>query len=330
MAEEWREMAERVRNWGRWGDDDQLGCLNYITPEKVARAAQSVKRGERFSLAIPVDAYGPQGAHGYRRNPIHLMSLEGADDDMVRVLREWEHGGEQEQQLADLFENGPMRWNDDIIIMPLQGGTQWDGLAHVYYDGKLYNGYPASAVTSAGATKDGIDHVGRAGGIMGRGVLLDVARHLDVPRLEQSFVIGADLLDEVVDAQGVTLEDGDIVVIRTGWWTHFLEHRDGDAWLAGSPGISWRVAEWLHDRRIGAIAADNIAVEVIAPEVEGHFLLFHMLAIRDMGMSLGEIWDLEALSEDCANDGVYEFFLLTAPLIVPGGIGSPINPVAIK
>ena len=94
--------------------------------------------------------------------------------------------------------------------------------------------------------------------------------------------------------------------------------------------MSWRVAEWLHERRIGAIAADNIAVEVIAPEVENHFLLFHMLAIRDMGMTLGEIWDLEALAEDCARDGVYEFFLLTAPLVVPGGIGPPINPVAIK
>jgi kynurenine formamidase len=327
---DWQEMADRVRNWGRWGAEDQLGTLNFITPDRIARAAHSVRRGARFSMAIPVDAYGPQGAHGYRRNPIHMMSLDGGDENANRALSEWEAGGQQEQDITGLWETGPLRWNDDIIIMPLQAGTQWDGLAHVYYDGKLYNGFPASTVTSAGATRDGIDHVGRAGGIMGRGVLLDVARHLKVQRLEPGYVIGADLLDEVIDAQSVRIEEGDILVIRTGWWTHFLEHRDADAWLAESPGVSWKVAEWLHGHSIGAIAADNIAVEVITPEVENHFLLFHLLAIRDMGMSLGEIWDLETLSEDCAEDGIYEFFLTTAPLIVPGGIGSPINPVAIK
>jgi len=328
--DEWRAMADRIRNWGRWGPDDQLGTLNFITPEIVAKAAKSVRRGERFSLTIPVDAYGPQGSAGYRRNPIHLLSLDGGDENMAEALRSWQHGGQQEQDIVNLWDNGPLRWNDDYIIMPLQAGTQWDGLAHVYYDGRLYNGYPAASVTSAGASQIGIDHVGRSGGIIGRGVLLDVAREVGVPRLDPSFVIDTDLLDSVVSAQKVELMPGDIVVIRTGWWTHFVEHRDSDAWLAGSPGVSWRVAEWLHERDIAAIAADNIAVEVIAPEIENHFLVFHMLAIRDMGMSLGEIWDLEALAADCEADGVYDFLLLTAPLVVPGGIGSPINPIAIK
>jgi kynurenine formamidase len=331
MVEEWREVAERVRNWGRWGDDDQLGTLNFITPEKTLRALQSVRRGHRFSLAIPLDAYGPWGAHGYRRNPIHLMTLDGGDENMTRALRAWQDGGGQEEQyIVNLWDSGPLRWADDFIIMPLQASTQWDSLAHVYYDGQLYNGYPASMITSAGAAKNGIDRVARVGGIIGRAVLVDVARHLELPHLEPGFVIGTDLLDAVIDAQGVTLEEGDTLVIRTGWRKHFLEHRDPEAWLGGAPGISWRVAEWLHVRQIAAIASDNPAVEVIVPEVEHHFLLFHMLAIRDMGMSLGEIWDLEALAADCAEDHVYEFLLVAPPLLVPGGVGSPINPVAIK
>jgi len=330
MTEEWRTVAETVRNWGRWGPDDQRGTLNFITETQVAKAAATVKRGARFTLSIPLDAYGPQGAHGYRRNPIHLMALDGGDRAMASALQEWKSGGgEQEEGIVHLWSNGPLRWADDFIITPLQAGTQWDGLAHVYYDDRLYNDFPASAITSAGATRDGIEHIARTG-MVGRGVLLDVARHLNQDVLDDSFVIDTDLLDDVVEAQGVTLEEGDILVIRTGWRRDFLANPDGDSWLARSPGVSWRVARWLHERNVAAIASDNIAVEVITPEVENHFLLFHMLAIRDMGMSLGEIWDLEALAEDCANDRVYEFLLAAPPLLVPGGVGSPINPIAIK
>jgi kynurenine formamidase len=330
MAEDWRGMAEQIRNWGRWGEDDQLGTLNFITPEKVAAAAHAVQRGARFPLTIPLSAYGPQSGNGYRRNPIHLMALDGGDNEINEAVRNWKAGGVQEAGVVALWDTGPLRWNDDYIMTPLQAGTQWDGLAHVYYEGKLYNGYPASAVTSAGATKDGIDVVAGSGGVVGRGVLLDVARYLKLDRLEPEYVISPELLDEVVAAQEVELGEGDILVLRTGWRTHFVEHADGDAWLAGSPGVSWRVAGWLHEKKIAAIASDNVAVEVITPEVENHFLLFHCLAIRDMGMSLGEIWDLEALGEDCAREGTYDFLLTAPPLLVPGGVGSPITPIAIR
>jgi kynurenine formamidase len=222
-----------------------------------------------------------------------------------------------------------MRFNDDYIMMPLQAGTQWDALSHVYYDGQMYNGVPAAAVNSFGATKNSIDKVDRKG-IVSKGVLLDVAHHRGVPHLPPNTSISPEELDEVAKAEKVTVESGDIVLVRTGWWTTFLENRDGEAWTAGSPGVSWRVAEWLHRHEAAAIACDNIAVEVSGAEVDGVMLAFHLLCIRDMGLMLGEMWDLEALSRDCAADGVYEFQLAAPPIRVTGAVGSPINPLALK
>ncbi|HEX4888774.1 MAG TPA: cyclase family protein [Alphaproteobacteria bacterium] len=327
MSSEWRKVAEKISNWGRWGKEDQLGTLNYITPAKIASAAATAKQGKLFPLSIPLDAYGPQGASGFRRNPIHIMSVDGGDEHMARFLEGW--GGANEAQMVAMT-SGPMRFTDDFIIMPLQGSTQWDALSHVYYDGQLYNGYPAASVTSFGATKDSIDQVAGKGQIVSRAVLLDVARHRKVNYLPPQTVISPEELDDVAKAQKVTVESGDIILIRTGWRLNFLETKDGAQWLHNSPGLSWRCAEWLHNRQAAAIASDNIAVEVTASEFDDAFLVFHMLALRDMGMMLGEIWDLEALGADCAADGVYAFLLVAQPLRVTGGVGSPVNPIAIK
>jgi len=121
-----------------------------------------------------------------------------------------------------------------------------------------------------------------------------------------------------------------VVLVRTGWWQRFVETRDGAGFLSGSPGLSWRCAEWLHEKKAAAVAVDNVAVEVSPAEIEGTTLLFHMLALREMGMMLGEIWDLEALGADCAQDHVYEFMLVAQPLLLPGAVGSPVAPLAIK
>ncbi|MVU81472.1 cyclase family protein [Nocardia sp. ET3-3] len=327
MGEEWREAAERVRNWGRWGEDDQLGTLNLLTPERIARAATRARQGRSIPLGVPFDAYGPQGSSGMRRNPVHLMAIDGGDAELAAHLAGW--GGAAEAQVAGMYAHGPMRFNDDYMILPLQAATQWDALSHVYYDGLLYNGYPATAVTSLGATRLGIEQVAERGGVVGRGVLLDVARHRNLDRLEGGAVVGPHELEAVAGAQGVALEPGDILVIRTGWWTHFLEHRKQSEWFRASPGLSWRCAEWLREHDIAAVAVDNPAVEVMRPE-DGVMLPLHMLALRDMGMPLGEIWDLEALGADCAEDGVYDFLLCAPALRIPGAVGTPISPVAIK
>ncbi|MFJ9367573.1 cyclase family protein [Nocardia sp. NPDC101769] len=327
VTEEWRKVAERVRNWGRWGDDDQLGTLNLLTPDRIAYAATRARAGRTIQLGIPFDAYGPQGSSGFRRNPIHLMAVDGGDADLATVLDGW--GGRNEAQVAGMYAAGPMRYNDDYIMMPLQTATQWDALSHVYYDGLLYNGFPAAAVTSFGAAKLGIEHVAERGGVVGRGVLLDVARHHHLDRLEAGTIVTPRDLQATADAQDVELRPGDILLVRTGWWTRFLETRRPAEWFGASPGLSWRCAEWLHEHDIAAVAVDNPAVEVMRPE-DGVMMPLHMLALRDMGLPLGEIWDLEALSRDCAEDGVHDFLLCAPALRIPGAVGTPISPIAIK
>jgi Predicted metal-dependent hydrolase len=324
VPDELRAAARKVSNWGRWGPDDELGTLNHITPAHVARATALARRGAVFSLSVPFDADGPQGAHGYRRNPVHLMTLDGGDHDVAERLGGW--GGEAERQVSELWR-GPMRFNDDFIMMPLQCATQWDALAHVYYEDRLYNDRPAGTVTSFGATRNGIDKVAARGMVVGRGVLLDVVAHRGATHLEAGAVIGPEELEAVAAAQGVDVGTGDILLVRTGWWQYF---RSTGGSGAGGPGITWRCAEWLHEREVAAIAADNLALETSTKEFPGVTLPFHMLALRDMGMLLGEMWDLETLAHDCAEDGVYEFLLVAQPLLITGAVGSPINPLAIK
>ena len=127
----------------------------------------------------------------------------------------------------------------------------------------------------------------------------------------------------------MSIEPGDIVVVHTGWWTRFT--RTGDGAAAGS-GLHWSAASWLHDHRVAAVAADNLMVEDPDQEsgVTGTLLPMHMLCLRDMGLMLGEYWDLGALAADCASDGRYDFQLIAPPLRVVGAVGSPVNPIAIK
>jgi kynurenine formamidase len=182
-------------------------------------------------------------------------------------------------------------------------------------------------VTSLGAFHCGIDKVD-VKGITSRGVLLDLVKLRGV---ETYCDIGVPItpaeLDEAARSQGVTITSGDIVVVRTGWWARFLETGDG---AEPGAGLDWTCASWLHDHEVAAVAADNLMVENPVSGVDGTILPMHMLCLRDMGLMLGEYWNLTALAADCAADGNYEFQLVAPPLRVTGGVGSPINPIAIK
>jgi kynurenine formamidase len=270
---------------------------------------------------------GPQGAFKFRHNPIHVMTVDGGDvNTLARYGAHWPtNPGARE--LGKYFQDNIFRFNDDMIIMPLQAATQWDALSHVYYDDQLYNGFPADSVTSLGAFHCGIDKVDGKG-IVSRGVLLDLVRHRGAETfLEPGNPITPAELDDVARSQGVTVGRGDIVLIRTGWWARFLETGNG---AEPGSGLDWLCASWLHDHDIAAVAADNLMVEDPIPGVDGTFLPMHMLCLRDMGLMLGEYWDLTALAADCAADGVYEFQLVAPPLRVVGAVGSPVNPIAIK
>ncbi|MGU3501157.1 cyclase family protein [Mycobacterium sp. C31M] len=326
---DFRRVADDVRNWGRWGDDDELGTLNLITDDKVAEAAALVKKGKVISLGGDFGSNGPQGAFKFRFNPIHVMTVDGGDaQTLVKHAPEWARKSVA-QELSSFFVDNIFRFNDDMITMSLQAATQWDALSHVYYEDKLYNGFPADSVTSFGARHLGIETVDGKG-IVSRGVLLDVVAH----RGEEVFCqpgnpITPAELDDIAAKQGVQIRSGDIVVVHTGWWTRFLSTGDGQE--AGS-GLDWTCASWLHDHEVAAVAADNLMVEDPDPEngVEGTFLPMHMLCLRDMGLMFGEYWDLTGIAADCRADGVYDFQLIAPPLKVVGAVGAPVSPIAIK
>jgi len=303
-------LAERLRNWGRWGDEDQRGTLNHISPEVLKGAVETVTAGKLFNLGLNFDRNGPQTGAG-RFNP--------------------------KLYATDLFTPlNPAKpsavYSDDVIHMPLQAATQWDALGHVHYDGVLYNNCKAcDTLSEKGAARLGIEHLASPG-IMSRGVLLDILRLKRVDRLPTNYAITVDDLNAACVAQGVQMRKGDVVLIRTGHIQRFTVDQDRAAFTGLQPGLSPLCAEWVHDHSLAAVCADNLAVEVMAPEGLGSDmpLAFHMLCLRDMGCPLGEMFNLDALAMDCAADGRYAFLLSAPPIAFTNAFGSPVNPLALK
>lgn len=305
---EFKEIGKTLSNWGRWGEHDRVGTLNHLTPERVRAAASAIRSGRMVSLSLPLGNTGPQMGMGGRINPVHTMSMTPAD-----------------------FASHPrgMVFSDDFIFMPLQAATQWDGLAHVGYDGFMYNGVPAETVAArSGATLLSIEHVAQHG-VAGRGVLLDVARHLKVDRLEAGQTITRAMLEETAQAQETRIEKGDVVLFRTGWMRCFTVDGDAARYWNGEPGIGLDCCAWLQENEIAAVASDNWGIEVMAPDAKSHATDVHAVLIRDLGMTLGELFVLDELADACAQRGDWTFFFTAPALRVIGGVGSPITPLAI-
>jgi kynurenine formamidase len=308
-----RDYIRRYSNWGRWGDDDEIGTLNYVGPDQVRAAAALVRKGEVIPLSLPYDQSGCQDG-GFRQNPRLMVTASGADYN----------AGAQ-----DPTPWGPAKgfgFSDDVVILPTQAGTQWDSLSHIFYDGKMYNGRPAELSTSQGTARNGIQAGVRR--FVTRGVLLDVARWAGVSSLPPGHAITPADLDRVADHQGVEIRRGDAVLLRTG----FLGARRG-RWgdFAGgpAPGLSLHAAPWLHDKEVAAVAADTWGVEVRPNEI-AQVQPLHTVALVHMGLAFGEIFDLEELAAHCGADGVYEFQFVAPPLPLSGASGSPLSALAIK
>ena len=238
-------LAEQLRNWGRWGEADQRGALNHIGPQTLKNAAAEVRDGKLFNLGLAFDRNGPQLGRG-RFNPMVYPT------DLFTPLNPAVPG---------------VCFADDVIHMPLQCATQWDALAHVHYDGQLYNGCIArDCLTQKGALKMGIDHLA-APGIASRGVLVDIARLKGVERLAQDYAITVDDLNAACETQGVSVGVGDILLVRTGHIRAFTADGDRAKFMGLQPGLSYACAEWAHDKSLAAVAADNMAVELLHPEV---------------------------------------------------------------
>jgi kynurenine formamidase len=224
--------------------------------------------------------------------------------------------------------DGGMKFADDYLFTALQASTQWDSLSHAWYGRELYNGVPETAVRNTGASRLGIDKLCRH--FVGRGVLLDLPRAVNRgERLPQGHAIAPVELDAALAFARLSPTRGDVQLIRTGHVPWFYTLEDTRPFWNGAPGLGRDTVAWLHRHEVAAVAADTVAVEV-QPAEHGHGLPLHGALIRDLGLTLGELFDLEALADDCATDGVYECLFVAQPLRIPGAVGSPINPLAIK
>ncbi|MEV5507797.1 cyclase family protein [Streptomyces orinoci] len=305
LPDEFHEIAKRVSNWGRWGAADETGTLNLITGAVVRSAAACVTSGRRVPLALPLRLDGVQtGLIPGRVNPLHTM---------VAVNLE-------------MFGPGTVATSDDMVVMGLQAATHWDGLGHVSHAGRIYNGRPASSVTAHGrAAFSGLE---KAGPVVSRGVLLDVARARGVERLPGGHAVTPEDLSAAEELAGLTIAAGDIVLVRTGQIQRYLAG-DKDGYAHPSPGLSIRTPEWFHARDVAAVANDTLTFEIIPPEIEGLWLGVHALHLVEMGMLQGQNWNLEQLSRVCAEERRYSFLLAATPEPFVGAVGAPVAPVAV-
>ena len=297
---EFEGMVRAVSNWGRWGPEDDRGTLNLLTPGRVVAAARLVKSGRTVSMALDWNTVaGPDNP----RPALHYVTQLGDRDP------------------------GEPQTNADFIGSDFHGKacSHMDALCHCDFRGKLYNGVPQSSVTSRGGTRGTI--MTAAHGIVGRGVLLDVPRHRGIEWLEPGTAVDRAELEKVETAQGVRVGAGDVVLLRSGhcrrrnvlgaWDPHFL-----------SAGVHPSAMSWLRDRDVAVLGADGDSDARPSP-VEGMLSPIHALTLNAMGMPLLDNLQLEDVAAACASEKRWEFLCVVTPLRIPGGTGSPINPVAI-
>jgi len=308
--------AKRLKNWGRWGKDDELGTLNFVSAADIVAAAKLVRKGKVFSLALDFDAKGPQGGKSKypalgRFNPVHVMLRTGTD------------------AYSGVLDHRKIRGADDLVIMPLQCGTQWDGLGHIFYEDFMWNGYDCRTVTTAGAQKAGIEKTKDR--MVGRGVLLDIPALLGKKWLPDGLAITNEMLDAAEAHQKVKVKRGDYLIVRTGHVEAKLAAKTWDGYSGGdAPGLAFESLDWLHKRQVAAVVTDTWGVEVRPNETEDTNQPWHWIAIPIMGLSVGEIFYLADLAKDCKRDGRYEFLFVAPALPITGAVGSPVNPLAIK
>jgi kynurenine formamidase len=289
-------MAEEA--WGRWGSEDERGALNFIGPGEVLKAVQLVRSGRVIALAQPLSATTPVPRH--RAPMLHFMGRDGGD---------YAAGGKRP---------GGFQFAEDTVIMPLHYGTHIDALCHAWHDDRLYNGFSSNGIRSTtGAARCGID---KTGPIVARSVLLDVASVVGAA-LAAGATISRKLLEAAAERAGITVQRGDVVLIRTGWFEMMAAEPN---YFDGEPGIDIEAARWLAESGAAVIGADNFAIEAI-PFPQGAVFPVHQCLIREYGIALLEGLVLKALADAQAT----EFLFVAAPLPVAGGTGSPLAPAAI-
>jgi len=304
--EEFEALFESLKNWSKWGPDDEIGTVNYITSDKVRAAANLVKSGRSVSLAIPINTVaGPD-------NPVPATHYMATTFDI------------------DVGAGKDLRFATDYLGIQFHGDchTHIDALCHISYKGQLYNGRSPDLVTSRGAT--GLDITAYAHGVAGRGVLIDMPRLRGVKWLEPGEAVTAEEIEEAEKAQGVRLGEGDIMVFRTGHHRRRLELGAWDVGYTGEgrAGLDPYALTLLHERKVAVFLPDGDGETVPGPMKEVLYPI-HPLQVTAMGMYVADSFQFEELVQVCEEENCWEFMVVLAPLRLPKGTGSPINPIAI-
>ncbi|HEY9558235.1 MAG TPA: cyclase family protein [Acidimicrobiales bacterium] len=350
MTKRWNRRPDGS-TWGDWGDDDELGRINLITPEKVLQGAREVQAGISFCLSLPLDLPGGT-ALNQRRHPPKIAPTEDMDGNPATFYN---------VPMAEMPDFGDPKyvdvWADDVVTLSLQYSTQWDSLAHVgaqfdadgdgVEEAVYYNGYRAGT-DLVGPSDDaagdgsghrcfahhlGLEHMATHG-VQGRGVLVDLAHHLG----HDWRAVDRKTLEEVMAADDLVVEPGDVLLLHTGYATKILEW-DGQAdvrQLFGSCAYldahDESLLEWIADSQISALVADNYAVEGLLGKDRDpsrhSFLPIHNLCLFKLGVPLGELWYLDELATWLRENGRSRFMLTAPPLRLPGIVGSPLTPIA--
>jgi kynurenine formamidase len=350
MTKRWRQRPSGS-TWGDWGDDDELGRINLVTPDKVLQGVREVEAGISFCLSLPLD-YPGGNALNQRRYPPVLTPTEDMDGNA---------GTFYNVHMSEMADFGDPKyvdvWADDVVTLSLQYSTQWDSLAHVgaefdadgdgTEEAVYYNGYRAGT-DLVGPTPDaagdggshrcfarhlGLEHMAYHG-VQGRGVLVDLAAHLG----DDWRAVDRDLLEAIMAEDDVTVEPGDMLLLHTGFATRILEYeREPDpkkifTLCSYLDARDESLLEWIAESQISALVADNYAVEGLLgrDRIEGRhsFLPIHNLCLFKLGVPLGEMWYLHELASWLREHGRSRFLLTAPPLRMPGIVGSPLTPVA--
>lgn len=301
-AGDFRALFDAVSNWGLWGEDDERGALNYLTPDLVARSARLARSGETISLSLPLNT---RPALGNPEPADHRMTMMNDED----------------------IGSGSLRFAKDYIGVDYHndGHSHIDALCHVAFDGRLYNGRPSDSVTLEGATTDAIAVV--KDGLVGRGVLLDVPGVRGVPWLEPGENVFPEDLERAERKQGLTVAEGDILLVRTGHARRCAELEPWDTTTAKA-GLHPTAATFLSDRRIAVLGSDGNS-DTAPSAVQGIDFPIHALALNAMGVHLLDYLQFEDLLAACERGQRWEFLFVGAPLRVVEGTGSPLNPIAV-
>ncbi|ELY50448.1 metal-dependent cyclase [Natronolimnohabitans innermongolicus JCM 12255] len=347
-------------NWGRWGEDDEIGALNLLDSEQTFAGLQAAMRGgpnniQQYTLQVPMTGDALESVVDETAE----SSVDAGDPLYPPRTPARRDNTDDATTIDDPAANAGVKSSDDAFVTKLflHGTTHIDALGHVWYGDQLYNGYDemaTAAVTEFDQPIPGLDAEGNAtevtetrghaeasvaplaeSGITGRAVLLDVGRHAGDENgwLELGASITLSDLLETADTQGVDVRERDIVLVRTGAVERAVDP-DAEWGPDAEPGLTFseELVEWVHEMDIPLIGADNIAVEKLVQKIDGetYVIPLHAALLRDLGVSLNEILWLGDVAEQCAEDGIYELMYAAAPLHVDRATGAPANPIVLK